>query len=130
MVVFSCETCYATLKKNQVDKHCETKCRSAWHFTCVECGKTFGGFEYKEHNECMTEVQKYQGIYIQKQRELKASLKQIEKETKEAATKVGKNDSDVETTKSDLKRFLEKDGAFKGWAKTAKKVLNEVSITS
>ena len=64
MVVFTCETCYATLKKNQVDKHCEGKCRSAWHFTCVECGKTFAGFDYKEHNECMTEVQKYQGMFI------------------------------------------------------------------
>jgi cell growth-regulating nucleolar protein len=54
MVVFICETCQETIKKNQVDKHCG-RCRNAWHFTCIECGKTFGGFEFKEHNECMTE---------------------------------------------------------------------------
>ena len=59
MVVFTCETCFAVLKKQQIDKHCVGKCRDAWGFTCVECGKTFEGYEYKEHNECMTEVQKY-----------------------------------------------------------------------
>ena len=49
MVVFACETCFATLKMQQVDKHCAGKCRDAWGFTCVECGKTFEGYDYKEH---------------------------------------------------------------------------------
>lgn len=61
MVVFACETCFATLKMQQVDKHCAGKCRDAWGFTCVECGKTFEGYDYKEHKQCMTEVEKYQG---------------------------------------------------------------------
>ena len=59
MAVFICETCGATLKKQQVDKHCETKCRNAWHFTCVECMMTFEGFDYKDHNMCMTETTKF-----------------------------------------------------------------------
>ena len=61
MAVFTCELCFAILKKNQIDKHCIGKCKDAWAFTCVECGKTLEGYEYKDHNECMTEVQKYQG---------------------------------------------------------------------
>ena len=56
MAVFICECCGATLKKQQIDRHCETKCRNAWSFTCVECTTTFDGFGYKDHNECMTEV--------------------------------------------------------------------------
>ena len=56
MVTFTCENCFATLKKQQVDKHCTGKCKDSWFFTCIECGKTFGGYDYKEHNECMTEI--------------------------------------------------------------------------
>ena len=72
MVTFVCELCFAVLKKQQIDKHCTGKCKNAWGFTCVECGKTFEGFDYKDHNECMTEVQKYQGQFLQKKREEKA----------------------------------------------------------
>ncbi len=110
MVVFNCETCYATLKKNQVDKHCETKCRNAWHFTCVECGKTFAGYEYKEHNECMTEVQKYQGKFIERQRAIKQQEKEKQKQQKEEKTKdQSDKDEDVKEKKS-LRRFLGEDG--------------------
>ena len=56
MVTFTCELCFAILKKQQIERHCAGKCKDAWYFTCIECGKTFGGYEYKEHNECMTEV--------------------------------------------------------------------------
>ena len=83
MVTFICETCNDTLKKQQIDRHCQTKCRSAWHFTCVECGKTFAGFDYKEHNECMTEVQKFQGKFLERQREMKKQQKQEKKEDKQ-----------------------------------------------
>ena len=69
MVVFICESCGSTLKKQQVDKHCNGPCRNAWAFTCVECMVTLEGYGYKDHNECMTEVQKFQGKFIAKQRE-------------------------------------------------------------
>lgn len=76
MAVFICECCGATLKKQQVDKHCETRCRSAWCFTCVECGKTMAGFEYKEHNQCMTEVEKFQGKFLARLRDEKEQAKE------------------------------------------------------
>ena len=56
MVTFICESCHSTLTKKQIEKHCNGRCRDAWHFTCIECSKTFAGYDYKEHNECMTEV--------------------------------------------------------------------------
>ena len=86
MVTFTCELCFAILKKQQVDKHCVGKCRNAWAFTCVECGKTFEGFDYKDHNECMTEVQKYQGQFLQKKREEKAEKKEKEMQDKKERT--------------------------------------------
>ena len=123
MVVFTCETCYATLKKQQIDKHCETKCRNAWHFTCVECAKTFAGFDYKEHNECMTEVQKYQGQFIERQREMKRQQKEQDKQDKGHEKK-----EEEQEKKPSLKRFLKKGTKFEGWSETAEKVLSEVNI--
>ena len=79
MVVFTCETCFAILKMKQVDTHCVGKCRDAWGFTCVECGKTFEGYDYKKHNSCMTEVQKYQGEFLAKKREEKQERKNKDK---------------------------------------------------
>jgi len=76
MVTFVCDVCGDTVKKNRVDKHCQTKCRSAWVFTCMECGKTFEGFEYDKHTDCITEVEKYQGAFIKKQQEKKRKKKQ------------------------------------------------------
>ena len=75
MVTFICESCGATLKKQQIDKHCETRCRNAWHFTCVECTTTLAGFEYKEHDECMTEIQKLQGKFLARLRAEKEQAK-------------------------------------------------------
>ena len=98
MAVFICECCGATLKKQQVDKHCVGKCANAWQFTCVECMTTLEGFDYQDHNECMTEVQKFQGKFIEKQRQEKLKSKENKKsaktepkveETKEASKKAG-----------------------------------------
>ena len=88
MTVFICECCGATLKKTQIDRHCEFKCKSAWAFTCIECHKTMSGFEYKEHNVCMTEVQKFQGKFLERQRQAKLNAKnekKIDKATKKQA---------------------------------------------
>ena len=99
MVTFTCETCYAVLKKNQVDKHCVGKCRNAWAFTCVECAKTFEGYDYKEHNECMTEVQKYQGQFLAKKRQEKAEQK------KDQPPKVRKESSEISVSeKSEVEK--------------------------
>ena len=79
MGCFICEACGATLKKQQIDKHCETRCRNAWNFTCVECLVTLPGFEYKTHDLCMTEVEKFQGKFLAQMREDKEQSKQNQK---------------------------------------------------
>jgi cell growth-regulating nucleolar protein len=68
MVNFTCNACGATLRKNQVNKHCETVCKSAWNFTCIDCQKVFAGFEYDSHTSCFSETEKYQGKYLEKKR--------------------------------------------------------------
>ena len=77
MAVFTCEQCGATLKKQQVERHCAGgKCAGAWYFTCIECLVTLEGYDYKEHNICMTEVDKYQGKFIEKVRVEKQKAKE------------------------------------------------------
>ena len=92
----------------------------------MECGKTFGGFEYKEHNECMTEVQKYQGKFIERQREMKQQEKQKsrDKKVEKATTETKEPEKKVE--KKTLRKYLGEDGeTFQGWAKTAQALLKD-----
>lgn len=63
MVSFVCGNCQDVLKKNKVDSHCTGKCRYAWEFTCIDCNSTFEGFDYKNHNSCITEEEKYCGKF-------------------------------------------------------------------
>ena len=63
MVTFVCQVCNATLRKNQVNRHCEGQCPNAWTFECIDCGKAFHGFEFQSHNSCKTEAEKYHGKY-------------------------------------------------------------------
>jgi len=59
MVSFVCEVCQDVVKKNQIDNHCRQKCPSSWNFTCVDCNQCFAGFDYSQHNSCITEAEKY-----------------------------------------------------------------------
>ena len=95
MAVFICECCGATLKKQQIERHC-FKCRNAWAFTCVECGLTFEGNAYKEHNQCMTEVQKFQGKFLERERLKKEHAKNQQKLAKLAKVKDEKEDKEEE----------------------------------
>uniref|UniRef100_A0A1E1XGJ3 Putative cell growth-regulating nucleolar protein n=1 Tax=Amblyomma aureolatum TaxID=187763 RepID=A0A1E1XGJ3_9ACAR len=61
MVVFTCNACGDSLKKNQVEKHYYTKCRSCNMLTCIDCNKDFWGDAYKEHTKCVTEAERYGG---------------------------------------------------------------------
>ncbi|XP_075532860.1 uncharacterized protein LOC142566038 [Dermacentor variabilis] len=61
MVVFTCNTCGDSLKKNQVEKHVYSKCRSCNMLTCIDCNKDFWGDAYKEHIKCVTEAERYGG---------------------------------------------------------------------
>jgi cell growth-regulating nucleolar protein len=59
MVYFTCGACGEQIKKPQVEKHYTQKCRSCNVLTCIDCLKDFIGDEYKAHNQCMTEAQRY-----------------------------------------------------------------------
>ncbi|XP_026202688.1 cell growth-regulating nucleolar protein [Anabas testudineus] len=60
MVFFTCNACGESLKKAQIDKHV-TMCRSCQVLSCIDCGKDFWGDDYKNHNKCISEDQKYGG---------------------------------------------------------------------
>lgn len=73
MVVFTCNQCGESLKKNKVDQH-SWKCRFN-SITCIDCLKDFSMHSYSAHVECITEDQKYGGINY-KQEEFKGKNKQ------------------------------------------------------
>lgn len=41
MVFFTCNKCGESLKKKDVEKHCNTRCRGPPFLTCVDCLKDF-----------------------------------------------------------------------------------------
>lgn len=62
MVFFICNHCGESVKKASVDKHYLTKCRNnGKSVSCMDCSKDFFGEEYKAHNQCITEAEKYSG---------------------------------------------------------------------
>ncbi|KAK7137461.1 hypothetical protein R3I94_013189 [Phoxinus phoxinus] len=60
MVFFTCDACGESLKKAQVEKHL-LKCHSCRVLSCIDCGHDFRGDDYKNHNKCISEDQKYGG---------------------------------------------------------------------
>ena len=64
MVVFICEACNETLKRNKVASHW---CRNFWYLSCMDCNKRFEGDEYLSHTTCVSEAERYQGaLYVHK----------------------------------------------------------------
>ena len=61
MVFFTCNTCGASLKKNQVEKHYQNECPRCEVLSCMDCGRDFYGDEYASHTKCISEAEKYQG---------------------------------------------------------------------
>lgn len=61
MVVFVCSSCGGSFKKNQVEKHWNTKCRNIHQVSCMDCSKDFTGKEFADHVKCITENEKYGG---------------------------------------------------------------------
>ncbi|XP_054724707.1 cell growth-regulating nucleolar protein-like [Uloborus diversus] len=61
MVIFACNACGQSIKKNQVEKHCQFQCRNCESLSCMDCGKDFWGDDYKQHIKCITEDEKYGG---------------------------------------------------------------------
>jgi cell growth-regulating nucleolar protein len=68
MVFFTCDRCNESLKKNQVEKH-SFKCRGCNSVTCIDCGVTFYGDDFKSHVVCISESEKYEkSLYKAKQK--------------------------------------------------------------
>jgi len=77
MVSFICDACGNTVKKNQVEKHYQTVCRSCSVLSCIDCGVDFPGDAYVSHTSCISEAEKYQGHLFQpKDKENKGETKQ------------------------------------------------------
>ena len=43
MVFFTCGGCNETLKKNKVDQHFDSRCKTVDYVSCVDCSKDFYG---------------------------------------------------------------------------------------
>ena len=79
MVSFYCDACGETVKKNQVEKHYQTKCPACNVLCCLDCGKNFHGDDYKDHTSCISEAEKYQGkLFKPKDKQNKGERKQQE----------------------------------------------------
>lgn len=61
MVVFICNACGNSIKKNKVEKHYQTECSNCSVLSCIDCGKDFVGDAYQQHTTCISEAEKYQG---------------------------------------------------------------------
>ena len=96
--------------------------------------------EYKDHNQCMTEQQKYAGKFLERQRLAKLEAKTSKKVDKavkadasgasdaeeEKKTKVAKDSEELsEKEIIRLRKFLEDGTEFKGFEETAVAVLKK-----
>lgn len=60
MVVFTCNNCGESLKKNNVDKHSRGRCQFI-SVSCMDCFKDFSAETYAQHTQCVTELERYSG---------------------------------------------------------------------
>ncbi|OQR73273.1 hypothetical protein BIW11_09832 [Tropilaelaps mercedesae] len=65
MVVFSCDACGDSLRKKDVKKHYQFKCRTCESLTCVDCKKQFWGDHYASHTQCITDEDFKYGLVSQ-----------------------------------------------------------------
>ncbi|KAG5677910.1 hypothetical protein PVAND_007626 [Polypedilum vanderplanki] len=76
MVVFTCNHCGESLKKQVVDKHV-FRCKRNIFVSCMDCFKDFDGETYNAHNQCITEAERYSGKdYVAKANQNKGQKKQ------------------------------------------------------
>lgn len=71
MVSFTCNCCQDVVKKPKVVGHASSCGGNQASFTCVDCMQVFDIYTIKDHTSCVSEVQKYQGQWLQKKQALK-----------------------------------------------------------
>eukprot|EP00796_Vickermania_ingenoplastis_P000746 gene746-394_t len=72
MVSFTCHCCQDVVKKPKVAGHAGSCGGPNSVFSCVDCMLEFDLHTIKDHTTCVTEVQKYQGQWLQKNKPLRA----------------------------------------------------------
>lgn len=78
MVVFTCNNCGESLKKQVVEKHYSFMCKSKHvSVSCMDCFKDFDETTYDKHVQCITELERYSGKdYVAKPNQNKGQKKQ------------------------------------------------------
>ncbi|XP_071350344.1 cell growth-regulating nucleolar protein isoform X2 [Trachinotus anak] len=126
MVFFTCNACGESLKKAQVDKHVGM-CRGCQVLSCIDCGKDFWGDDYKNHNKCISEDQKYGGKgYEAKANKGDVKQQQWIQRIHEAMNKPGVSAKlkDVLTQVSTYDNVPRKRAKFQNWMRNSLKIAN------
>ncbi|KAF7208237.1 cell growth-regulating nucleolar protein isoform X2 [Nothobranchius furzeri] len=126
MVFFTCNACGESLKKAQVEKHVNM-CRGCQVLSCIDCGKDFWGDDYKDHNKCISENQKYGGKgYEAKANKGDVKQQQWIQRVHEAMSKPGISAKlkDVLRQVSTYDNVPRKKAKFQNWMKNSLKINN------
>ncbi|XP_070703124.1 cell growth-regulating nucleolar protein [Pempheris klunzingeri] len=126
MVFFTCNGCGESLKKAQVDKHVNI-CRGCQVLSCIDCGKDFWGDDYKDHNKCISEDQKYGGKgYEAKANKGDVKQQQWIQRVQEAMNKPGVSAKlkDVLRQVSTYDNVPRKKAKFQNWMRNSLKIAN------
>uniref|UniRef100_A0A3P8RSJ3 Cell growth-regulating nucleolar protein n=1 Tax=Amphiprion percula TaxID=161767 RepID=A0A3P8RSJ3_AMPPE len=126
MVFFTCNACGESLKKAQVDKHVNM-CRGCQVLSCIDCGKDFWGNDYRNHNKCISEDQKYGGKgYEAKANKGDVKQQQWIQRINEAMNKPGVSAKlrDVLRQVSTYDNVPRKKAKFQNWMRNSLKIAN------
>ncbi|KAG7494029.1 hypothetical protein JOB18_021540 [Solea senegalensis] len=110
----------------QVDKHV-SMCRGCQVLSCIDCGKDFWGDDYKNHNKCISEDQKYGGKgYEAKANKGDVKQQQWIQKVNEAMNKPGISAKlkDVLRQVSTYENVPRKKAKFQNWIKNSLKINN------
>lgn len=109
MVTFNCEVCNDTVPKKNTEKH-YYRCPDAY-YTCIDCSKTFDdGVSYKQHTQCISEDEKYQGALYKGKKKQQQQQQQQQKQKQQPQKPVKKEDKkeDKKPAKKEEKIGLKK----------------------
>ncbi|XP_055332975.1 cell growth-regulating nucleolar protein-like [Paramacrobiotus metropolitanus] len=131
MVVFICNACGQSVKKAQVDKHWQTQCRNCTVLSCIDCGKDFPGDTFRNHNQCMTEEEKWHGKDVKIKENGSSGRKKQDTWTENLQRKISESASiknpqliDILRKLVDFENVPRKEAKFKNFLKSCLKIHN------